>query len=62
MPQQLSQIELQNLREIINNHQTGAAKLQAYAQQCSDHQLKQMLQQSAQSAQQTTQKLMSFLQ
>lgn len=62
MTQQLSQIELENLREIINNHQTGSAKLHAYAQQCNDQQLKEMLSQSAQSAQQTTQKLISFLQ
>lgn len=62
MTQQISQIELQNLREIINSHQTGAAKLQSYAQQCTDQQLKQMLQQSAQSAQQTSQKLISLLQ
>ncbi len=62
MPQRISQMELQNLRELISDHQTGATKLQEYAQQCTDQQLKQMLQQSAQSAQQTTQKLMSFLQ
>ena len=62
MPQQLNQMELQNLRHLISEHETSMQKLQEYANQCQDPQLKQMLQQSAQSAQNTKQQLMAFLQ
>ncbi len=61
MQEQLTQMELQNLRESIAAHSLGAKKLQEYAGQATDPQVKQMLQQSAQSAQNTKQKLMSFL-
>ncbi len=59
---QLNQLELQNLRHLIGSHETAYQKLQAYAQQASDPQIKQIFQQSAQEAQNTKQKLMSFLQ
>jgi len=59
---QLNQMELQNLRHLIGCHQTISAKLNDYAQQCTDSQIKQMFQQSAQSAQSNAQKLMGFLQ
>ncbi len=62
MPANLTQMELQTLREMIGAHDTGAKKLQDYANQATDPQVKQMFQQSAQSAQQTKQKLLSFLQ
>ncbi|GBF10691.1 hypothetical protein TEPIDINF_002697 [Tepidibacillus infernus] len=62
MQEQLTQMELQSLRELISAHDLGAKKLQDYANQATDPQVKQMLQQSAQSAQNTKQKLMSFLQ
>lgn len=58
----LNQMELQNLRELIGSHDTAAIKLKTYAEQCSDSQVKDMFQRSAQSAQQTKEKLMSFLQ
>lgn len=58
---QLNQMELQNLRHIIGSHETAAQKLEAYAQSITDPQLKQMFQQSAQSARGAKQKLMSFL-
>jgi hypothetical protein len=57
----LNQLELQNLRELIGSHETASNKLQTYASQCQDQQLKQMLQQSAQSARSTKDKLISFL-
>ncbi|GAB6086123.1 DUF1657 domain-containing protein [Alkaliphilus crotonatoxidans] len=60
--QQLNQMELQNLRHLIGSHQTISAKLNDYAQQCQDQQVKQMFQQAAQSAQNSAQKLMTFLQ
>ncbi|SNR94607.1 Coat F domain-containing protein [Anaerovirgula multivorans] len=58
---QLNQLELQNLRHLISNHQMMVSKLNTYAQQCQDQQVKQMFQQSAQSAQGAAQKLMTFL-
>lgn len=57
----LNQMELQNLRHLIGAHETAEKKLNFYADQCSDPQIKQMFQQSAKSASQTRQKLMSFL-
>lgn len=62
MHQPLTQMELQNLRELISSHQLGAQKLQDYANQAMDPQVKQMFQQAAQSAKNTEQKLMLFLQ
>ncbi len=59
---QLNQQELQNLRHLIGSHDTASRKLEEFAQQCNDSQLKQMFQQSAQSAKSTRQKLISFLQ
>lgn len=57
----LTELELENLRHIIGGHATVANKLDQYAQQCTDPQLKQMLQQDAQAARNTRQQLMSFL-
>lgn len=57
----LSQIELQNLRHLIGSHEVAEKKLNSYADSCTDPQVKQMFQQSAKSASQTRQKLMSFL-
>ncbi len=63
MPQQpLTQLELQNLRALISGHDLANQKLQEYSNQCQDPQIKQMLQQSAQSALNTKQQLMSYLQ
>lgn len=58
---QLNQIELQNLRHLIGAHDTAYEKMQTYAQQSTDPQVKQYFEKSAQDAQQTKQKLMSFL-
>jgi hypothetical protein len=59
---QLTQMELQNLRHIIGAHETVANKLDAYAQNCNDMNLKQMFQQDAAAARNSKQKLMTFLQ
>jgi len=58
----LNQIELQNLRHIIGAHDTAFQKMQAYAEQSSDPQVKAFFQKSAQDAQSTKQQLMTFLQ
>lgn len=57
----LSQIELQNLRHIIDEHQTMASKLSEYSNRCQDPQLKQMFKQAGQSAQTTVQQLTNKL-
>ncbi len=58
---QLSEVELQNIREIVGSHQTMIPKFNAYAQGCQDAQIKQMFQKSAQSAQETVQNLTQSL-
>lgn len=58
---QINQQELQNLRHLIGSHETAYKKLQQYAQQAQDPQVKQMFERSAQDAMNTKQKLMSFL-
>lgn len=57
----LSLVELQNLRHLIGAHETSYQKLNNYASQCVDPQIKQMFTKSAQDALNTKQKLMSFL-
>ncbi len=57
----LTQMELQNLRHLIGGHATTEKKLRFYASQCQDPQIRQMFEQSAQSAADTRNKLMSFL-
>lgn len=59
---QLNQLDLQHLRHMIGGHETVANKLEAYANQCNDAQVKQMFLQDASSARTAKQKLMSFLQ
>ena len=57
----LSQTELQNLKHLIGAHETTYKKLNTYATQAVDPQIKQILTKSAQDALNTKQKLMSFL-
>lgn len=57
----LTQVELQNLKYLINAHDTAYQKLNAYANQCVDPQIKQMFTQSAQDSLNTKQKLLTFL-
>lgn len=61
MNQQLTELELENLRHIIGGHGTLANKLETYAQACTDPELKTMLQRDAQSARQSQQQLLTFL-
>lgn len=60
--QNLNQIELQNLRHLIGAHENAYQKMQTYAQEASDPQIKSFFEKSAKDAQNTKQKLMSFLQ
>lgn len=57
----LNQLELQNLRHLIGAHCTIEKKLQFYSNQCTDDELKQMLQKDAEDAKIRKDKLMSFL-
>ena len=56
---EISELDLQNLRHLID---TTHCKMQDYAQKAEDMEVKQFFQKSAQSAQQTKQQLMQFLQ
>lgn len=58
---QVTQLELQNLRHLIAEHDTSFQKLQNYAQQAMDPQVKAYFEKSAQDALNTKQKLMTFL-
>lgn len=57
----LSQVELQNLRHLIGAHDTSYQKLNNYAAQCVDPQIKQMFTKAAQDSLNTKQKLLTFL-
>lgn len=57
----LSQVELQNLRHLIGAHETSHQKLNTYADQAVDPQIKQVFIKSAQDALNTKQTLMGFL-
>lgn len=57
----LTQVELQNLKHLINMHDTSYQKLNAYASQCVDPQIKQMFTKAAQDSLNTKQKLLTFL-
>jgi len=57
----LNQVELQNLRHLIGEQETTYQKLNTYASQCVDPQIKQLFTQSAQDALKTKNQLMSFL-
>lgn len=58
---ELNQVELQNLRHMLGAHETACEKMQTYAQQAQDPQIKSFFEKSAQDAQSTKQQLMTFL-
>ena len=57
----LTQLELQNLRHLIGSHETAYQKFSNYAQAATDPQVKDYFEKTAQSAQNTKQKLITFL-
>lgn len=59
---ELSELDLQNLRHLIGGFSTTHCKMDAYAQQATDMEVKQFFQKSAESAMQNKQQLMQFLQ
>ena len=58
---ELTQIELQNLKHLINTYDVNFQKMNTYASQAVDPQIKQIFMKSAQESLNTKQKLMSFL-
>ena len=57
----LNQLELQNLRHLIGAHETVSNKLNDFANQCTDPNIKEMLMCDAQDAKTNKEKLMNFL-
>ena len=57
----LNQVELQNLRHLIGAHETSYQKLNTYASQAVDPQIKQVFTKSAQDALNTKQKLKAHI-
>lgn len=57
----ISQVELQTLRHLINDAETGSKKFQTYAQQSQNPELRNWVQQQAQSCDQNKDTLMRFL-
>lgn len=57
----LTEIEVQNLRHIIDGHATIATKLDHYASMATDLELQNLLKQHANSARTSRQKLFTFL-
>lgn len=57
----LTMLELENLRHLIDGSRLAVEKLNLYAQNCRDPQLKSFIQHVASQCNHDTQKLMSFL-
>ena len=57
----LSELDVQNLRHLIGGYETTHCKMQDYAHEAQDPQVKQFFQKSAQSAMETKQQLMQCL-
>ena len=53
--QEISVLDLQNLRHLIGGYETTHCKMENYAQAATDPQIKQFFQKSAQAAAQTKQ-------
>lgn len=57
----ITEMELQNLRHLILSTQTEEKKMNAYAQNAQDEQVKQFFQKAAQSAAQNRQTFLEYL-
>lgn len=57
----ISELDLQNLRHLIGGFDTTHCKMQAYAQEAKDPQVKQFFEKGAKSAMDNKQQLMKFL-
>ena len=59
--QEISVLDLQNLRHLLGGYETTHCKMENYAQEATDPQIKQFFQKAAQSAAQNKQQLLQFL-
>ena len=57
----LSQVEINSIREVVSSHQMMSSKLSTYANQCQDQQIKQMFQQAATEANKSAHNLIQML-
>ncbi len=57
----ISELDLQNLRHLIGGFDTTHCKMQAYAQETQDAEIKQFFEKGAKSAMENKQQLMKFL-
>ena len=57
----LTQSELNSIREVVTSHQTMACKLKSFADQVQDGQIKQMFNKASQDAQRSAQTLIQML-
>ena len=57
----ISELELQNLRHLMGGFDTAHCKLQEYAKESTDTQVKQFFEKGAKSAMENKQQLMKFL-
>ena len=62
MKSELSELDVQNLRHLIGGYDTTHCKMNDYANNATDQQVKQFFQKAAQSAKENKQQLMQFLQ
>lgn len=58
----ISELDLQNLRHLIGGFDTSHCKMQEYAKEATDPQVKQFFEKGAKSAMENKQQLMKFLQ
>lgn len=58
----ISELDLQNLRHLLGGYDTSRCKMQEYAKEATDPQIKQFFEKGAQSAMDNKQLLMKFLQ
>ncbi len=61
MKSELSELDVQNLRHLIGGFDTTHCKMNDYASNATDQQVKQFFQKAAQSAKENKQQLMQFL-
>ncbi len=61
MKSELSELDVQNLRHLIGGFDTTHCKMNDYADNATDQQVKQFFQKAAQSAKENKQQLMQFL-
>lgn len=59
---EISELDLQNLRHLMGGFDTTHCKLQAYAKEAQDAQVKRFFEKGAQSAMDNKKQLMKFLQ